>query len=141
VDKDTTLSERDREVKIDLAKTVRRGETIGIAFSMQGIGSVAGSLVLLALIYFGQQSNTVCDMMGSNSEGSVPMALDGVWRSFYFIGLLQVLCLFVERTLLATESEDFSQVQRRQQRRNSSVSTWRLIWFYGPRLVGTAGNW
>ena len=112
-----------------------------MAFTMQGVGSVAGSLVLIALIYFAQQSNTDCNAPGSNSEGSVTVALDGVWRSFYFIGLLQVLCLFVERSLLATESDDFSRVQRRQERRSGSVSTWRILWFYGPRLMGTAGNW
>lgn len=32
--------------------TVRRGETIGIVFGMQGIGAVCGSIFLLVLLYF-----------------------------------------------------------------------------------------
>ena len=128
-------------MKINLMKTVRRGETIALAFTMQGVGAVVGSLILIALIYFAQQSNFDCDASESNSEGSVAVALDGVWRTFYFIGLLQVMCLFVGRSLLATESDDFSRVLRRQKRRSASVSTWRILWFYWPRLIGTAGNW
>jgi len=111
------------------------------AFTMQGVGAVAGSLVLITLIYFAEQSSTDCGATCSNSEGSVTVALDGIWRSFYFIALLQVLCLFVYTPLLATEAENFSQVQMRQERRSGSVSTWRILWFYGPRLMGTAGNW
>jgi len=38
-----------------------------------------------------------------------------------FYGYL--LCLFVESSLLATESDDFSRIQRRHERRSGSVST------------------
>jgi MFS family permease len=36
-------------------RTARRGETIAIVFSMQGVGAVVGSVFLLILIYFGYQ--------------------------------------------------------------------------------------
>lgn len=141
MDHDLTLSVRKKKVKNDLSKTIYRGETIAIAFSMQGVGSVAGSLVLIALIYFGQQSDTLCYAPGTNSEGSVPLALNGVWRSFCFFGLCQVMCLFVEMFFLATEDDDFHRVQRRKNKRTRSVSMWSILWLYGPRLIGTAGNW
>jgi len=94
---------------------------------MQGVGAVAGSLVLITLIYFAEQSSTDCGATCSNSEGSVTVALDGIWRSFYFIALFQVLCLFVYTPLLATEADNFSQVQMRQERRSGSVSTWAVL--------------
>mmetsp|Transcript_18647 Transcript_18647/g.26424 ORF Transcript_18647/g.26424 Transcript_18647/m.26424 type:complete len:522 (+) Transcript_18647:153-1718(+) len=138
---DPSLTDRERRVVIDLAKTVRRGETIGMAYSMQGVGTVFGSLVLMALIYFGLQSNVLCDAPGSNSEGGNPVALNGIWRGFYFIGLLGMVCLFINRTLLELESDHFLRVQKRQQRRTRKVSKWSILRFYGPRLLGTAGNW
>jgi hypothetical protein len=38
---------------------VCRGESIALAFTMQGVGSVAGSLTLLAMIYFGKNRTTL----------------------------------------------------------------------------------
>lgn len=40
------------QVMRDHETTVRRGETIGIVFGMQGIGAVCGSIFLLVLLYF-----------------------------------------------------------------------------------------
>jgi hypothetical protein len=42
----------------DHERTVRRGETIGIVFAMQGIGAVVGSIFLLVLLYFSGQYKT-----------------------------------------------------------------------------------
>ena len=49
------------------------------AFTVQGVGAVAGSLVLIALICFAEQSSTDCDATCSNSEGSVTVAPDSIW--------------------------------------------------------------
>jgi hypothetical protein len=39
----------------DNERTVRRGETIGLVFAMQGVGAVTGSIFLLVFIYFSGQ--------------------------------------------------------------------------------------
>jgi len=54
---------RCRRLMRDKERTARRGETIGLVFSMQGIGAVVGSFFLLVLIYFSQQTHTVCDIV------------------------------------------------------------------------------
>jgi len=84
----------------------------------------------------------VCDApAGSNSEGGITIALNGIWRSFYFIGLLGMICLFINRSLVELESGYSTRLQRRQMRRTRSVYKWTILKFYGPRLLGTAGNW
>jgi MFS family permease len=47
-----------KRVLIEQAKTARRGETIALIFTMQGVGAVFGSAILLALIYFSGQGRT-----------------------------------------------------------------------------------
>jgi len=50
-------SEERHRVRVlrDKARSVRRGETIALAFAMQGVGAVVGSIFLLSLIFFGDQ--------------------------------------------------------------------------------------
>ena len=138
------VSARQMRIQVDMAKTVRRGETIALVFTMQGVGAVAGSLILMALIYFGQQSVNNCDLPARNSSGNDAEALNGVWRAFYFIGLLQVLVLFIYRGVVAEESESFAKVQERQKRRKANggkTYLFKILMFYAPRLLGTAGCW
>ena len=95
---DALLDDEDRHrrrVLRDHARTARRGETIAIVFSMQGIGAMVGSFFLIILLYFADQTHIECDRLGANSQGTDPLALNAVWRSFYFIGLI-----FVVMTLL-----------------------------------------
>ena len=46
-----------KRVLMEHAKTARRGETIALIFTMQGIGAVFGSAILLILIYFSGQGH------------------------------------------------------------------------------------
>lgn len=45
------------------------------------------------------------------------------------------------RSLVELESGYSTRLQRRQMRRTRSVYKWTILKFYGPRLLGTAGNW
>ena len=92
--------QRHQPILMETAKTARRGETIALVFAMQGIGAVVGSIFLLSLIYFSNQTKAHCDLASSNSRGTDPNALEGIWRSFYFIGLIFVCMLFIYRSLV-----------------------------------------
>ncbi len=50
-------SEEKHKVRMlrEKARSIRRGETIGMAFAMQGVGAVVGSVFLLCLLYLGFQ--------------------------------------------------------------------------------------
>jgi MFS family permease len=138
------IGQRQQRIRLDLARTLRRGESIALVFSMQGVGAVVGSLVLIALIYFGQQTHVDCSKASSNSSGNNREALNGVWRAFYFIGLLQVLVLLVYRGVISKESSTFEKVKARKQKRkdkHGAQVTWKILGFYAPRLVGTASCW
>ena len=40
------------------ARSIRRGETISMAFAMQGVGAVIGSVFLLCLLYLSNQDKS-----------------------------------------------------------------------------------
>ena len=128
-----------------MEKTARRGETIGFVFAMQGVGAVVGSLFLVILIYFAGEENVECDQAvrpGANSAGAGD--LDSVWRSFYFIGLIFVLMVFIYRWLLVEEStEGVEKVQKRKKKRGAAgkLTYGKIFGFYGTRIIGTGGNW
>ena len=76
-----------------------------------------GSLVLIALICFGEQTSVDCSSASSNASGNNPQAVNGVWRVFYFVGLpgvLQVQVLFLYRGVISEESETFDKVKQRK---------------------------
>jgi hypothetical protein len=138
--------QHDRRVLLEAARTARRGETISLVFAMQGIGAVLGSIILLCLIYFSNQTRIQCDKLSSNSTGNDPDAPSGIWRSFYLIGLLAVSLLLLYRSLILEEDSDHSKVRERQLRRETRLgkdanSKWKILKFYAPRLFGTGGNW
>lgn len=140
--------ERQHRLLMEVAKTARRGETIGLVFAMQGVGAVIGSLFLLALIYFSGQSHTQCELSGANSQGIEANAANGIWRGFYFIGLVFVIMLFMYRSLVLKEGEGFSTVAKRRERRDQRLgkqaareSRKKQMRFYSTRLIGTGGNW
>jgi MFS family permease len=139
-----------RRLQVESAKTARRGETISIVFAMQGVGAFVGSLFVLALIYFSGQSFTSCERSGSNSTGNDPQALNAVWRSFYFIGLIFIVMLVLYRTLCVEEGTGFGKVVARRQRRMEKLgekalsplmTKWKVLQFYFLRIIGTGGNW
>lgn len=47
--------EKEKRKRVEANATTRRGETIALAFTMQGVGAVTGSLFVVIMIYFGQQ--------------------------------------------------------------------------------------
>lgn len=57
---ETKLDDEERRkfrILRDHEKTARRGETIGIVFAMQGLGAVCGSVFVLILLYFSEQTH------------------------------------------------------------------------------------
>jgi MFS family permease len=139
---------RQHRLLLEKAKTDRRGETISLVFAMQGVGAVVGSLFLLAFIYFSNQTRADCSNVGVTSSGNDKSALESVWRSFYFIGLIFVLMLFVYRFLVLEEGEGYNAVLARRYRREAKYGKSeaknlrkKAFEFYLPRLVGTGGNW
>eukprot|EP00536_Pseudo-nitzschia_multiseries_P005239 jgi/Psemu1/190009/e_gw1.95.99.1 len=129
----------------DKERTARRGETIGLVFAMQGVGAVFGSLVLVILIYFSDSGRAECNWeqkAGTNSEGVIDLST--VWRSFYFIGLIFVLMVFLYRWLLVDESkEGVEKVQKRKKTRGPAgqLTLAKMFGFYGIHLIATGGNW
>jgi MFS family permease len=91
---------RHQRILMECAKTARRGETISLVFAMQGVGAVVGSMFLSSFIYFSNQGRSDCDGPSNNSKGVDPNALETIWRSFYFIGLIFVCMLFIYRFLV-----------------------------------------
>jgi hypothetical protein len=53
------------------------------------------------------------------SSGNDKSALESVWRSFYFVGLIFVLMLFVYRFLVLEEGEGYNAVLARRYRREA----------------------
>ncbi len=116
-------------------RAVRRGETISIVFAMQGVGAVTGSIFLLCLIYFGHQSRVECNVEGHNAAGQEFEALDAIWRSFYFIGVIFVVMMLVYRALVLEEGDGHKRLLVRKQRRLTKLglqnSTFKILKFYG----------
>jgi MFS family permease len=115
---------------------------------MQGIGSVIGSMFLLAFIYFSNQTRADCSSLAANSRGNDPSGVESVWRGFYFIGLIFVIMLFMYRSLVLEEGEGYNIVLARRLRRQAKYEKSaakqlqrKAFQYYLPRLVGTGGNW
>ena len=53
--------------------------------------------------------------------------------------------MFLYRALVEEESEDRKHIEeRREQRKEDSrlpLTTWQILSFYAPRLIGTGGTW
>ena len=109
---------------------------------MQGIGAVVGSLFLIVLIYFSDQSYTECDLPGSDSKGVNPVGLNTVWRSFLFIGLIFHTMVLLYRWLILEENEEgIKKLKQRKAKREKKLTLRAIFGFYGTRVVGTAGCW
>ena len=112
---------------------------------MQGVGAVVGSLFLIVLIYFSQQSYPECDRTirpGNNSKGVNPVGLNTVWRSFLFIGLIFHTMVLLYRWLILEESEEgIEKLKQRKAKRENKLTLRAIFGFYGTRVIGTAGCW
>ncbi|EJK62548.1 hypothetical protein THAOC_16836, partial [Thalassiosira oceanica] len=157
---DTNMSPAERRESNRLKekeRSVRRGETITLVFAMQGktlsaatetlshinelgVGALVGSVFMLCLIYFAEQTGVECSST-NNAKGSSPHALDAVWRVFYFIGGIFVSMLLVFRSLVLKEGDGHKRILARKQRRQKQMKARHVLRFYLPRLIGTAGNW
>jgi MFS family permease len=121
-------------------RTSRRGETIAMVFAMQGVGTVVGSIFLVCLIYFGDQMRSDCDLDGNNPTGQDVEALDAIWRSFYFIGLIFVLMVLIYRGLVLEEGQGHKKLLARKERRNAKLGTqgkssFQVLMFYGKVIM------
>lgn len=116
-------------------RSVRRGETIALVFAMQGVGTVVGSVFLLCLLYFGNQERVKCDEGGYNAQGSSSDALDAIWRTFYFVGLIFVIMVLVYRALVLEEGQGHQRLRARKARRKAKLGshggTLKILKFYG----------
>jgi len=95
------------------------------------VGAVTGSIFLLCLIYFGDQTTAECDVVGHNPAGQDYEALDAIWRSFYFIGMIFVIMMLVYRALILEEGDGHKRLLARKQRREAKLSTFKILKFYG----------
>lgn len=115
-------------------RSFRRGETISLVFAMQGIGTVVGSAFLLCLLYFGKQTHVRCEA-AHNPQGQSREALDAIWRTFYFIGVIFVVMVLVYRGLVLEEGEGHQRLLARKKRRNAKGhggnSMFQVLKFYG----------
>ena len=117
-------------------RTVRRGETISLVFAMQGVGAVVGSLFVVCLLFFGRQGYVNCDIPGHNAQGQGVDALDSIWRTFYFIGLIFVSMVLAYRGLVLEEGKGHQRLISRKERRkerlgHSGGSTLKILKHYG----------
>ena len=121
-------------------RAARRGETIALVFAQQGVGAVVGSAFLCALIYFSDQSEANCEIDGHNPRGYSTEALDSVWRSFYFIGMIFVVMVLVYRGLVLEEGDGHKRLMARKARRKAKLgqqgkSMAQVMWFYGKLMM------
>eukprot|EP00986_Skeletonema_menzelii_P012868 scaffold7268_cov159-Skeletonema_menzelii.AAC.1 len=116
-----------------------------MAFAMQGVGAVIGSVFLLCLLFLSNQDKIDCSAVGHRPSGYSDEALSSVWRTFYFIGFIFVAMVLIYRGLILDEGNGHEKLVARKQRRleklGESPSTWKLLKFYAPRLIGTGGAW
>jgi len=117
-------------------RTVRRGETISLVFAMQGVGAVVGSLFVVCLLFFARQGYVNCDRPGHNAQGQSVDALDSIWRTFYFIGLIFVSMVLIYRGLVLEEGKGHQRLISRKERRkerlgHSGGSTLKILKHYG----------
>jgi hypothetical protein len=111
-----------------------------LVFSQQGVGAVVGSAFLCALIYFSDQSEANCEIDGHNPRGYSAEALDSVWRSFYFIGMIFVVMVLVYRGLVLEEGDGHKRLMARKARRKAKLgqqgkSMAQVMWFYGKLMM------
>lgn len=129
---------------LEVAKAVRRGETITLALAMQGVGGTVGSAYLLFLVYFSGQMRVDCEDGEQGGESGIEaVAANTIWRSYYLMGGTFTLLLLLYRTLVVEEGEGRAVLERRRAKREAKLgkgtaSAWKIIKFYAPKIVGTS---
>eukprot|EP00121_Abeoforma_whisleri_P014439 Awhi_evm1s13315 len=144
-----------------------RGKEVALTFSLQGMGAVAGSLVVTILLVITNQSSPDCSESSDTNEfGYDPRKLEIVWRVVYGIGSIMALMSLLHRFFCLKESEVWKDMKKKQHQRKKAQTgtksthdstilkksfgydldnTWDLysvsIRYYWPRLLATAGCW
>ncbi|BAM81164.1 probable inorganic phosphate transporter [Cyanidioschyzon merolae strain 10D] len=147
---------RQRARADERARTARRGETIALAFAMQGVGIVFGSVLLLIEFAISKQTspNTDTALIATNVNncaGYSTQALGYVWRSYYGIGAFLILLILLYRFLILRENEIYLSAKRRRDTNESAEGlsvTGRMrrhfgyiFRFYWSRLLATCLGW
>lgn len=146
---------RQRARADERARTARRGETIALAFSMQGVGIVLGSVLLLIEFAIAKQTtpNTNLALIPTynNCAGYSTQALSYVWRSYYGIGAFLILLTLLYRFLILRENEIYLSAKRRRDTREASEGLTvagrmgrhfgYIFSFYWSRLLATCLGW
>lgn len=139
-------------VALEMERTLRRGEVLGLVFTNQGVGGLVSSLLILIFVYFSEQGQNSCAdrvngiTSGTNSMGVNPGALNVTWRAVYLIGGIIILFTLNYRGLFLDDEGGHASLARRRERRAQKYgpnvnNRARIIWNYLPRLIGTGGNW
>eukprot|EP01134_Creolimax_fragrantissima_P006604 CFRG6604T1 len=129
-----------------------RGKDITLTFSLQGMGAVAGSLVIIAMLGITGQITPDCTTPNNNSMGYNEKSLGIVWRTTYGIGAAMSLLVLVYRYFFLSESDVWNEATERSKRklaegvhiydlRKPHVAYGIALRHYWPRLMATAGVW
>lgn len=114
----------------------KRGQTVVLTFSMQGWGNLFNTLIILSI------------MAGFNQYGAPydDYALEVTWRLSYALGLLPLGFILYWRIFQLSESAVWK--KKRESLKSLGTSTafnWTktkiLLWYYWPRIFGTALSW
>ncbi|GAQ81563.1 phosphate transporter [Klebsormidium nitens] len=120
----------------DKALQDRRGETVVLTFSMQGVGNVANVIVLMILLAAFNQNGPTYD----------PTRLDWVWRLSFAVGLIPIFIMLYIRIFRLKESSIWQAKHNNMAKAglNDSFTMHKfslLMYHYWHRLLGTAVSW
>lgn len=108
-----------------------RGKTVVLTFSMQGVGNVFYTVLLLLLLYVGGID------WQTTSDGYDPVTLNRVWRTTYAIGAIGLFILFVGRCLYLEESKHYEKHKAAETEKTGCKG----ISHFWHRLIGTSIGW
>mmetsp|Transcript_27523 Transcript_27523/g.107797 ORF Transcript_27523/g.107797 Transcript_27523/m.107797 type:complete len:464 (+) Transcript_27523:47-1438(+) len=118
----------------------KRGSYVVTVFTMQGLGALVGSSVLLVSVKLAKVNVLDCSNSKANALGYNTAVLGRVWRSVYIVGFWFLLLVILYRLFFTDESAAFS--RRGAIAKSSLFAKFRdLHRFYFSRLFGTALSW
>ncbi|KAK4536188.1 hypothetical protein CDCA_CDCA07G2213 [Cyanidium caldarium] len=128
----------------------QRGRTVTVVFSMQGIGIVFGSLIVVIAVAAARQITPNCSNSSNDEMGFSTIALSFAWRAVYLVGFLWLAAVLTYRVLFSRENEAYVKAAARRaerQRRQQTPAASQLSGYapifrhYGSRLIGTGVTW
>ncbi|KAG2495268.1 hypothetical protein HYH03_006541 [Edaphochlamys debaryana] len=116
----------------------RRGETVVLVFSMQGVGNLVNTAVIIAILAgFGQYGPPYDSY-----------ALEVTWRLSYAIGLIPLISILLYRIFRLRESAVWQKKREALKAlggTHGNAVQWRkfslLMYYYWHRNLGTAASW